>query len=207
MVGNDIVDLEDEDAREGARHPRFDQRAFAESERRLLGADPSDSRLRWILWAAKESAYKVARRRRSAVGFAPVCFVVTLDAEWRGHVRHGGDVYSVCVAVREDHVHAIATEPGLAGGDVWAGIRRLEPGQARDGRGEVASREARSFALAEIAQRTGRACDSFAIERFERIPRLVDRAGRDVMDLSLSHHGRFVAYACAPATHAARFAS
>jgi phosphopantetheinyl transferase (holo-ACP synthase) len=206
MIGNDVVDLGDADTQAGARHPRFDRRVFAASERRRLERDDSDPRLRWILWAAKESTYKVARRSGAADGFAPVRFVVTLDAEWRGDVCYRGDRYPVRVSVRTDHVHAVATGPGLACDEIAAGVRRLLPGEAGDRSGDAASREARSFALEEIAARTGSPRESLAIERRERIPRLVDRTGREALDLSLSHHGRFVAYACASATRAMRFA-
>ena len=32
MIGNDVVDLGDDEAREGAQHPRFDARVFTAGE-------------------------------------------------------------------------------------------------------------------------------------------------------------------------------
>jgi hypothetical protein len=206
VIGNDIVDLEDRDAQPGARHPRFDRRVFSVGERRLLESAGSDTRLPWIFWSAKESAYKVARRRRPDLGFSPVRFAVELDAGWRGCVRHGEDVYPVRVDVRPDCVHAVATEPWIGVDEVWAEVRRPEPGETPGGMGEAGSLEARTFALAKISERTGNPATAFAIERRNRIPILVDRGNRDVMCLSLSHHGRFVAYACAPAMGTMRMA-
>jgi phosphopantetheinyl transferase (holo-ACP synthase) len=97
MVGNDVVDLADSDVAADARHPRFDERAFAPCERRRIGAAQAEAPLRWILWAAKESAYKVAKRRDPATVFSPARFVVELDAELRGSVRCGGEAYPVQV--------------------------------------------------------------------------------------------------------------
>jgi hypothetical protein len=139
VIGNDIVDLEDRDAQPGARHPRFDRRVFSVGERRLLESAGSDTRLPWIFWSAKESAYKVARRRRPDLGFSPVRFAVELDAGWRGCVRHGEDVYPVRVDVRPDCVHAVATEPWIGVDEVWAEVRRPEPGETPGGMGEAGS--------------------------------------------------------------------
>lgn len=203
MVGNDIVDLRDPDTREGARHPRFDRRVFAASELRRLESDDADGRLRWIFWAVKEGAYKVARRRSSTLVFAPSRFVVELDAAWRGHARHADDFYPFRVSVGRDHVHAVVTDPCIAFEEVHAGFRRLASSESTS---DAASREARSLALARVAERMGVPPGSLSIERRDRIPRLIDSSGRERMSLSLSHHGRFVAYACAPAATATRIA-
>ena len=62
MIGNDVVDLGDAEVQPGATHPRFDARVFAREEREALRASGAPNRLRWILWAAKEAAYKAARK-------------------------------------------------------------------------------------------------------------------------------------------------
>ena len=71
MVGNDVVDLADAEAAPGACHSRFDTRVFGERERRQLEMADDPQRMRWILWAAKESAYKAARRCEPRVIFSP----------------------------------------------------------------------------------------------------------------------------------------
>jgi len=197
MVGNDVVDLADADARIGARHPRFDKRAFAPGERRGIEAAGGESSLRWILWAAKESAFKVAKQHDSATVFSPSRFVVELDGALRGRVRHGKDVYPVRVTRRGDYVHAVATGPRGDPERVLAGVRRVAGDADGGGDGALSSRAVRAFAVAEIAPRIKTPADSMRIERRGRIPRLVHRDGRHAADVSLSHHGRFIAYACA----------
>ena len=62
MLGNDVVDLLDVDARPETFRRRFDARVFAPEERRAIAADPRPQALRWAHWGAKEAAYKLARQ-------------------------------------------------------------------------------------------------------------------------------------------------
>ena len=197
MVGNDVVDLADAEAHPDARHPRFDERVFAPCERRRIENAEPDGRLRWILWAAKESAYKVAKQRNPASVFSPARFIVELDAGLRGRVRHAGEAFPVQVTLRGDCIHAVATAPGGEPERAVRGVRRLTAAGDAARASERPGREVRAFAVAEIAARLAVPGDSLHIARRGRIPRLLDRKGREAGDLSLSHHGRFVAYACA----------
>ncbi len=71
MIGNDIVDLADPETSCGACHPRFDHRVFAPAELELLATTRSHVRMRWILWSAKEAAYKAARQACATTVFSP----------------------------------------------------------------------------------------------------------------------------------------
>ncbi len=107
MVGNDVVDMGSPDTAPGATHPRFDERVFAPEEIEALRSSPSPRRRRWILWAAKESAFKVARKRDRAVVFSPRRFVVSLAGTHRGTVRHAGDTFDIRVEPGAGAVHVI----------------------------------------------------------------------------------------------------
>lgn len=193
MVGNDIVDLSDPGAQPGARHPRFDARVFAASERRLLtsAGDP----LRWIYWAAKESAYKVARRLDPSCVFAPSRFVVRLDDALRGCVQTDAADFPVAVDVRDGRVHAVATRPGGSPERADAAVSRL-PAHDRDDPGHAApGRAARRLAIACAARALSLEPWRLSIDRERRAPRLLLCEDTPVGSLSLSHHGRFVACA------------
>ena len=209
MIGNDVVDLRDPETLPGARHPRFDARVFAAAERSALERSGARDRLRWILWAAKESAFKVARRRDPDTAFAPVRFVVDLDASLCGRVRHADREYPVRVAVTGDCVHAVAMEPPVAGAE-HAGVAVC----AAEGDVGVSppGRAARDLAAEGIAPILGVERADLRFARRGRVPELqLDPALRRGWDparrgpvearlgrlaVSLSHHGRFVAYAC-----------
>lgn len=191
MVGNDLVDLRDPETRPAALHARFDERAFAAAERERLRGSPAPDRLRWILWAAKEAAYKLARKLDGETPFAPARWVVNLDEALRGSVVH--EHFEVRVAVREerDAVHAIALDDGAREGGILAGLAPLA--DARE-----ASDAARRLAADAVSRRLGIPRSALRFERRHRIP-FLHVAGVDApLDLSLSHHGSWVAFACDP---------
>src|SRR5262245_15957096 len=189
MVGDDLVDLRDPEAREGAQHPRFDARVFAPAERAALAASPAAGRLRWVLWAAKEAAYKLARKLDPAVAFSPSRFVVSpLGARMRGRVSWAGGAASVQVRLAGDAVHATARDADPARGGLVRGVARLASG-------DDPSRAARELALRRVAARLGLDARDLRVVRRGRIPGLA-LPGGGALDLSLSHHGGFVSFAC-----------
>jgi len=188
MLGDDLVDLGDPEVRPGASHPRFDARVFAASERAWLDASEAPGLARWSLWAAKEAAYKRARRLDPAARFHPRRFVVALEPDGRrGRVDGPGGEARVRLEREGDALHAVAfgspaEEPRIARG--VAGLAA----------GEDPSLAARALALRRCAERLGARADELRVDREERIPALRLPDGRSLA-LSLSHHGRFVAFA------------
>ncbi|MEW6273198.1 MAG: 4'-phosphopantetheinyl transferase superfamily protein [Thermodesulfobacteriota bacterium] len=192
MLGNDVVDLADPETRAGARHPRFDARVFTAAELAALRASAEPERLRWLLWAAKEAAYKAARKDDPAVTFSPRAFAACLTSRDRATVRHGARLFAVALDADRERVHAVAAiEPGDASGARLAGCERIPLETQRD-----PGRAVRALAIARVARLLGVAEAELAIVRDGRIPRLVRPGGAGVGDLSLAHHGRFVAFAC-----------
>ena len=191
MIGNDVVDLSDRDCADGARHPRFDARAFAPGERRRLAADPEPRILRWVLWAAKEAAYKALRRHDPGLHFHPRDFVVHLDARREGRVNHPRGTCAVRVEVDGDCVHAVACADGAPSAVTRVAARH-------EGPEADAGRAVRALVLSDLPPRLGTTRHEVCVARDGRVPRLVTPRGDAA--LSLAHHGRFVAYAaCAPA--------
>ena len=196
MVGNDVIDLGDPETRAG-RLPRALRRARVR-RRRARPARRERAlrvRLRWILWAAKEAAYKVAKKRDAAH------LLLAARASWcdrratrRATVQHGGERYGVVLEVGRSHVHAVATADGERGerdDRVVARVERLARGSA-----VCPGSAARALAIATVAPLLGVAANDLAVESAGRVPRLAGAPGGFAVDLSLSHHGRFVAFAC-----------
>jgi len=190
MIGNDIVDLRDPDTRAGALHPRFDRRVFTAAERAALGASANPTHLRWSLWAAKESAYKAARAQDAAVVFSPPRFSVQLVTPRRAVVQHAHRAFRVCIDVSCERIHAIA----------WAGstgtnllVSKVSTDTAMD-----PSATARRLAVSTLAPYLNASVREVTIVRRQRTPPYLLLRGRPVAaHLTLSHHGRFVAFACA----------
>ena len=258
MIGNDVVDLLDSEALPGAAHPRFDRRVFASSERQALAGSRTPVRLRWRLWAAKEAAYKAARKIDPRTVFSASRFVVDLDM---GLVHHGEAVFALRVEETDAYVHAVvdwvgdgSTEPvpldaypspdatrgcgsenaegmpfafpssraerGVSKGGLGISKRPLDSPPTRpsgrvvfarcseievpDGRGggprtarPTPSAAVHGLALDAIADVLGADVGELSIVSRGRIPFVEHRGTKVPVDLTLSHHGNFVAYAFA----------
>lgn len=199
MIGNDVVDLAHPATRSGAQHPRFDARVFTGAERAALAQSPAAQRLRWIFWAAKESAYKAARKLDSRAIWSPARFAVQLEpAEPReltalcGAVRHGAVTFSLLVESNAEQVHALAFCARISAPDALHHF-----GVAPCAKDAKAGDAVRAAARREIAAWLGAAPQDICIGRRGRIPTLhIAGLPPEAADLSLSHHGRFVAWAC-----------
>jgi len=201
MVGNDVVDMAV--TRRRSRHARFDTRVFSTCERRAIADDDDDEARRWAHWAAKESAYKVAKRADPDTVFSPVKFAATFaggfhagrDGELHGSVRHGSVDYPVRVHRRGDCIHAVAVAPSGLVAAMFTGVGPYPDDTSADS----PSRAVRRLAIRDLAPRLATDPGDLVVRSSSRIPCLQHRDGHAVAMLSLSHHGRFVAYACRPA--------
>ena len=191
-LGNDVVDLDDPETRLEVLHPRWTERVFTAAERRALEASPVRHRLHWSLWAAKESAYKARKRLAPGTVFSPREFAVDLAplpasgvGVVVGRVVHRDDRFDLEVRLDRESVHAVARGRGEASGPLLSGLGRTD----RD-----PSLAARRLAATTIGPALD--LDPAAVEIVDRPPVAVHQDRRLDAGLSLSHHGRFVAFAC-----------
>jgi phosphopantetheinyl transferase (holo-ACP synthase) len=198
-VGNDIVDLHDPWSQPDKVHARFDARAFTPAERADILASVCAHQLRWSLWAAKESAFKVARKLDPGVRFFPREFAVRMLGNARAEVRHRVGRFAVWFERADEWVHAVAlpmADPTPSG--VGARIGRVEKeGADYPDRGERPSIRVREVAQAAVGSVMNVPPAEIEIVTEQGIPTLHCRDERLPVDLSLSHHGRFVACAWA----------
>jgi len=190
MIGNDVVDLADPDADPGRLHPRFDGRVFDPSERALIAASTQPGRTRWILWALKESAYKAARKEEPATVFSPARFVVSRQDAASAIVCACGRRFRASISCGPGYVHAVAWQAGDPPAVTCVAVARLTTR-------ETSPRSAvRRLVREQLAPALGVAPAALAIHREARIPAVWVHGRPSGADLSLSHHGRFVAFAC-----------
>ncbi len=207
MVGNDIVDLADVDADASTYSPRFDERTFAAAERAWLAERPDADRARWELWAAKEAAYKAVKRGHRATVFSPSSFEVETDTRRvEGDLVHGfgwvtfagpnaGRLADLRLRVEThaeaDRVHVTAWRDGdLAPQSEIAALPAASGHSDIDPSAYVRRRLIRRLAAALGVPRA-----RLSLDRRARVP-VVMVDGKDAsIDVSLSHHGRFVACA------------
>lgn len=188
MVGNDVVDLGDWEAQPESRHPRFDHRVFTGDEHRLIEAGADSNRVRWTLWACKESAYKLVGRQNPSTVFSPKAFEVTMVMSESAQVHHQGRTVYVQVNVHGDAIHAVAT---WSRDDIPSLISAVGTTES-DPSGAV--RELARQHLARVLACTPG--DIKIVSGSDRIPELQIDGDKSQGFMSLSHHGRFVAFSC-----------
>jgi phosphopantetheinyl transferase (holo-ACP synthase) len=214
-VGNDVVDLDDPTLRGKPAHARFLERVLAPSERETVSGAEDPHLALWTCWAAKEAAYKVVTKLR---GEPPVfvhrAFVATDEAvEYEEltipiHVRRDGPALHVVAAVGADPSGVLAaTSRVLAPGAPWDGAS-LEDLLPRFTAREVdavhslpsaavrlGARAALAGALAVMEHRLEIVCAPGYTGR--RPPAVLLDGESGPADVSLSHHGKWIAWAIA----------
>ncbi|GMV06006.1 MAG: hypothetical protein AMXMBFR53_22830 [Gemmatimonadota bacterium] len=215
FVGNDVVDLTDPRTRDKHRDERFVARVLSEEERGILAAAPDPATELWRLWAAKEAAYKVVSK---LLGEPPVFVHAAFPVTWAagaarrraGLVEHGEVRIPVEVGWDEARVHAVAVSPGV---EVAPEAEVAEAGDAslEELLGRLTSREAdavhspasasvRLAARRDLARRLD--VEEARLEIVcapgvtgRRPPRVLLDGHPATADVSLSHHGRWIAWA------------
>lgn len=210
-VGNDIVDLTDPGIMGKSRVVRFISRILTQMEKERLQTSASPDTMLWALWAGKETAYKVVRKSHAAVSSAPrayeVSFVGNGMMEPEKNFIISGVVETPCdpVTIRtfktRNHIHCIGCdgESKTLDSVVWE-VRRVEEDLRVLPRFE--SFFVREAAKKRLSLHLNRNSAEIEIRRLKGQyglePPVVYVKGCAVMvDISLSHDGKFVAYAFA----------
>lgn len=200
MIGNDVVDRCDPDAESASYSPRFDERVFAPSEKRILAQAADSETHRWLIWAAKEAAYKAHRKIEPNTFFSPKNFEVELsetapECAVVNARTEPGAVFEVRFFLDGSAIHAVALYREWVEADVVHGCDRMTLGHSQTSAPETPSRAVRRFALERLASVLGRANDELEIRKEGRIPFLFENGRRVIGNLSLSHHGQWLAFA------------
>lgn len=212
-LGNDIVDLKTDNARGKSGDARFIARVFTVSEQEAVRRSKHPDALLWIFWAAKEAAYKAISKTAPDVSSAPRRYRAAIDFQKRqnrmktgsGHVTTPLGVAPVWIFCSTEWVHCMAwagypENPGANpfDEDIIYGIREIasdrRPGWVRE------SATARNAATSRIAEVLNIDPDDIRIRRElgpqgPGPPRVYIKGEKTPMDISLSHDGRFAAYA------------
>ncbi len=211
-MGNDIVDLADAENIGKSTDELFCRRVFNVGELKLIAASIRPDSFLWAIWAAKEAAYKAISRSDPAVCSIPKKYPVIIETEsvgpisiclkgiltsLNGKVKTPRGELTVHISMDEDMVYALAARTAEALTRIVSRVERVDA--AKDDLSDVA----RKFLLEEIAQRLDCRTDDLSIVKEKRgpgAPFIVFRGNQLPAEISLSHDGRFVAFAFDPAT-------
>ena len=188
------MDLLDPQADLRSIHQGFDARVMTTEESRLVLSALDPHRVRWTLWAAKESAFKVVKKVDPSAVFHPKAFEVELTTFGGAHVCHSKTDFETVLYHSPKWVHAVTTlESKSVNSDSRLHSRvlslesRIEPFDE--------SMEVRTFTRKALGSWLGISWLEVEIVTENRIPRALKRGQALKIDLSLSHDGNFVACA------------
>jgi phosphopantetheine--protein transferase-like protein len=199
-VGNDVVDLKHPENQGKSKDDRFLGRVFTADERDRIAGAARPETLLWALWAAKEAAFKVVSRDDPTACSTPRKYDILLDPL---------DVSALCLAgraitprgklalriiVTDDYVHALsaATEGDLD--SVFQRVDRMDVEEDHGGASDFVRREL----LIEIARCLDCPLGELSVAKEPLGPGapFVLRRGQPLaVEISLSHDGRFAAFA------------
>ena len=214
-VGNDIVDLDLPENRGRSRDRRFVERVFTPGEQAAIERSACPDNLLWALWAAKEAAFKAVSRDDPDVCSVPRRYEVSLDepkgdgsplpavgatlgggpgtASLSGVVQTPCGELAVRITATEDWVHALAAESAAALARMTAQIDGPDDDEAGN-----PSQAVRSRVVNCLAGRWNCPAAAFEIRKDTRgpgIPRLFLNQQEMPVAVSLSHDGRYTAFA------------
>jgi phosphopantetheine--protein transferase-like protein len=207
-VGNDVVDLQTTDAIGKSGDAKFIQRVLGPDEQEMVFNSKHPDISLWAFWSAKETAYKAISKIFPDVSSAPRRYPVTLH-EVEGSNTLFGDVntpkgpLTVTISIDEDYIHCIGAVDYKNASDkvVW-GVKKIDSDKKFEtiSLSKRESLSARSFAIDHMAVGLNLNPDDIHIDRNQfpcrySPPIVFIKGKKENIDLSLSHDGRFVAFA------------
>lgn len=212
-MGNDIVDLKIPEARGKSRDARFLKKALTGPEQCAVARSFFPDRLLWAFWAAKETAFKAASKLDPDIASAPRRYEVDLEEEgafgpWMnkicGIVRTPNGRVPVRVLFHPEYVHCIGGcfRSGSLDDMIWevAPIEDIPGSKDIHSLSERESAAARTLAVSRLSSILRCAPGDIRISHSNgpadaRFPVVYRKGQPPRIDISLSHDGRFVAFA------------
>jgi len=208
-VGNDIVDLTDPGARKKSQNIRFVNRVFILDEQRQIFDSSNPDIILWALWAGKETAYKIISKSIPGVPFIPLFYKVSLchiggfkemfpveNGHVSGIVCAPGGKVNIRIFVTCDYVHCIGTMDFSEGIDslIWR-VDLLPQRGVMPGYESIFLCEAIKKHLSMFLNRAPEEIEIWRSEGGLCPPFVYLKDKPAGVDISLSHDGKFTAYA------------
>jgi hypothetical protein len=206
------VDLGNPDALGKSQDDRFLRRVFLPEEQSQISLDSDPDYILWILWAAKETAYKVISKINPAIPSGPLKYRVHLEETMLFPPRTSGfrnghfscvvetPVGSVntCALTGADYVHAYGSQGNQSiSGAMHLKVFRLDqPCFYRQPESDVVRKVLRRY----LGRFWHIPSGQIVIQRDQNArgagpPIVYVQGKRAPVDTSLSHHGRYGAFA------------
>jgi phosphopantetheine--protein transferase-like protein len=115
FIGNDLVDLKTPEVKEKHLNTRFLDRVLSPNEKKLLNRSDNPSLFFWVLWSAKEAAYKGLKKQSPEINFAHRMYEVQIDcpnnflmgSEHNAYLKHPSGVCLLKWIITNEYIHCI----------------------------------------------------------------------------------------------------
>lgn len=205
-VGNDVVDLKEEANRGKSRDSRFLKKIFTDAEIEYIKCAHNPDRELWSIWVCKETAYKVIKKTSPDAAFTPRRWQTILKKNQSAYsegdviIPNTGSVY-VRLFFTPEYVHCVGVNHFTGIGKLIWKVESLP-----QERGTNPSVFLRGRLEKKLAQNLSLHAHQIKIERIKMCGELqppcvyIDNK-KTAIDVSMSHDGRFVAYAFFRTSH------
>lgn len=191
MIGNDVVDLAQAAQDSNWQRRSFLAKLFTDYEQEIIRAATNPEQLVWLFWSLKESAYKARYRETGHRVFAPQkisCLLGKLTETAAEATVTYGQEYRACSVVNPHYVASVAWLPVVTQQPVHDAF--LIPGVRYENHHIAVRQEAINYVSSQLAVTP----DSVHIHK-DRSGIPFVSVGSQQVSLSLSHHGRYGAFA------------
>ncbi len=195
LIGNDIVDLAEEDCTAPNWFVRFCRKVLSESEERHVHSSSLPRTTLWSYWAAKEAAYKAVRRIHPEFEFEYKEFFVSESFDC---VQVNEIDLRLQLAVNNDCIHALCWNEAAAANRIYSWVEKMPPDCQISYSAE--SKFVRRLLVERLADEMNISVNSlhlFAPRFGGAAPEVYCNFPSGRFPVSLSHHGRFAASAAA----------
>lgn len=126
MIGNDVIDLELAAVENNWRRRGYLDKLFSPAEQQLIGQATDQDRMVWLLWSAKEAAYKIIHRDNRQRIYAPLKYEVRLSGADTGFIHYDDRAFPFRTVVSGSCLHTVA----VASANWWPQVAyRLQPAE------------------------------------------------------------------------------
>ncbi|MEO8398666.1 MAG: 4'-phosphopantetheinyl transferase superfamily protein [Ignavibacteriaceae bacterium] len=196
MIGNDVVDLAAAAKESNWQRKGFLKKIFTEKEQFFIASSDDPNLTVWLLWSMKESAYKIFVQQSSKRFYSPLkfeCTQINNSSEvFNAQVFYENIKYEITSKVLNEGIFTTAfLNTNEAEQLIFHENLEINYKSFRDRRKKI-----NSALLNNVAEKINKPAANLVIkkDKFD-IPYLFENESRLDASVSISHHGRYAAYA------------
>ena len=186
MIGNDIVDLKQAAKDSNWKRPRFLEKIFTQAEQSIIFSAENKDQTVWLLWSMKEAAYKAYVREFEHSFFNPKRIQCQMGLNDEGVVSVDDKIYYVRTIITSEYVHSTASNSK----DYFPKTDLFKLFHSNQ------SEEVKTRLMHQIFNKRERDLNLIQIKKTALgVPNLFLNDQQIFDALSLSHHGKYGAFA------------